>query len=103
MKIKLWLLLLVVLGAQSCSSVRYSAQTKSDVIKDMRILSVRDSSLVVLPGSYSDDITTSMIQQNARVIPLDSVVSLHRFGSIGLFEGIVGAVIAGTVATGIGL
>jgi hypothetical protein len=86
----------------SCTSNIYKITTHSERESGYRILSVRDSSLVVFPLRYSEEVTPKLIGQYARAIPFDSLTELRREASSGVGEILLGMLGGSLVGASIG-
>ena len=77
----------------SCRSPFFSVATKNGGRADYQIVSVRDSSLVLLPRSL--ELSPEAIRASATVIPFDSIEDVKRLTSSGIGEIVLGGFVGG--------
>lgn len=88
MVIKLGFILALASLVSSCANPYYSVATKDGRRQDYRIISVRDSSLVLL--RQGEELTPEGIQAFGKIVPFDSIEGIHRESSLGIEETLIG-------------
>ena len=71
-------LLLLAALMTGCSTTSYTVGTRSSAPAKYVILSVRDSSLIVLPEEYQYELTPEVLREYGRKIPIDSITLLRK-------------------------